>query len=127
MVVAREFARQWKILGKVRVNLPSGSGPVANRNPSLAVAELLQEVRRPKITAARGIGFNRKSATPRRKLAAQVDGHRHVRRLLGILACHFHLPATPSGAKEQRRGKLRAFLDADAAFAGAWSGAMDER
>src|SRR5947209_9274946 len=78
-----------------------------------------------KITPAGSIRVYLKTAVLRESLD-QFASHRHIRRFLRIFACHFHSPAPDFGGQEQGGSKLRALLDADAAFPWSWTTAVDE-
>src|SRR5687768_11809216 len=110
-----DFWRQGKQLGEPFVNLPAGGGPMRDGKTG-----------RPEIAAAGGVGFNAKSATTARKVRDEFGGHGNVRRLLGILASDFDFPSADPGTYQQGGGELGTVLDADAGFADARAGAMDE-
>ena len=71
---------------------------------------------RPKITPAARIRLDLKCSAVFRKRFHQFRSHRHIRRFLRILANNFNLPTADFRAQQQRRRKLRTFLDAHAAF-----------
>ena len=69
-----------------------------------------------KITPAASIRLNLKCSAVPRKSFNQFRSHRHIRRFIRILANDFNFHPPNLRPKQQRRGKLRTFLDAHAAF-----------
>src|SRR5437016_11172428 len=81
----------------------------------------------PKITSAGCVWLDFEHPTPKRKRIAKLVSHRHIRRFLGVLSHDLDAPSSGFCAQEQRRGKLRALLDAHPAFARSWAITMNER